>query len=130
MKIEEKEIDRVRDLICKIGLPAVLDDKSLIFFPIKVEEKTEETQEGVMLIETKKSHGSASLVKPGIVIYGPGKESINLAYASTEYSVPFDFDSHLRYIRSTKLTEEERSFMVGLECLLVRRENLLTSFFL
>jgi len=128
-KLESGEITKLRKMLERAEMSSNSGDSAAVFFPIKVEEKAEETQEGVLLLETKKS-GSSSLIKPGVLVFGSHNSATTMGYASMEYSIPFDLSSHFRFMEiGSRLTEEERSFLFDLECHLVNQKNVIASFF-
>jgi hypothetical protein len=133
MKIEEKRIKRVREILLESKLLDIVESRSILFFPIKIEEKVSETEMGVVLLESTKKEGSSKLVVPGLIVSDDDVTSptagVYLGYASIEYAVPFNVsDFHYFLNGRGSLTKKRLDELCELECLLIRKENSLISF--
>lgn len=131
MKVKREEVSRLSSALTSSSLMTMVSTKGLIFFPIESVEAAEETETGVILLEARKD-GSASLVKPGIVLSIGEKEevpTVMLAYASVEYAAPFSVKEYHEITKDEGfLQKEELDFLSGLDCLLIRKESVLAAF--
>jgi hypothetical protein len=133
MKVKREEIDRLMGSLRESGLMTMLDSRAVLFFPIESETKAEETESGVLLLETRKD-GASSLVRPGVTVSkGDSKKeevpSIGISYASVEYAAPFSVREYHDIAKDNGwLSDEDLEFLFGLDCLIIRKENVLLGF--
>jgi hypothetical protein len=131
MKIKREEISRALSALRISSLMTMAKGTGALFFPIESSAKIEETEKGVVLLETR-NQGAASLVKPGLVMLTGDKDeipSLFLAYATTEYAAPFSISEYHEITGDTGfLSDEQRTMLDQLDCLVVRKDSILVSF--
>jgi hypothetical protein len=134
MKIEEKRLKEIKDIIEKSGiLNSIETNDAELFFPIEIATREEETDSGVILLETmKRKEGFERYVKPGFTTYTDFDENkkkisklLKLSYVSTEYIIPFDIEQYTRLSGNMSLTEEEKSIIFQLECYIVKKSQII-----
>jgi hypothetical protein len=133
MKIKKEHIKEISDLLSRSGLSQSNDGKAFLFFPFEQKEKIEETESGVVLLEANDNkYGSKKLVKSGFIIDETGifSNSPSVAYVSDEYSIPFSLREHMEEFCfvENELTPDEKERLYGLDCLLVREQQVLAAF--
>lgn len=130
-RITKERVQSVAAAIGESGLMTMVGTKGTLFFPIDAPEKVSESEEGVILLETRKA-GSAALVKPGLILSIGERDNVPavlFGYVTTEYAVPFEV-SEYHAITGDRgfLSEEQVSELNDLECLMVKKESILVAF--
>ena len=132
-QIEEKKLQLYYDLILASELANMNSTKATLFFPIKQEEALDQTEEGLILLEAKKT-GSIKFIRPGFVLAtylddeGNEVKRLDLAYVTTEYATAFNIRDHYKYLRSTIIKKKDLEKLQDLECYLIRNETILGTF--
>jgi hypothetical protein len=130
MKIKKNEITKIRDILLGSSLMDITNKNSALFFPLEIEEISGTTEEGVVLLEVKQE-GSRSLVKTGLIVHvdDKGKKKVELALASTEYAPQMSLRSHLALTQeNNNLSDKSTETLSSLDCLIVKKEQLLVVF--
>jgi hypothetical protein len=131
--IEEKTIREYHDLILKSELTNMNILKATLFFPVLQGEEIDKTDEGVILLEAKKT-GAIKYIRPGFILAeytdnaGDIIKKLDFAYVTTEYATPFNIKDHYKFLSRTSLKRKELEKLVDLECYLVRNETILGTF--
>jgi len=130
MKIKKGDINKVKDILRESSLMLLTSDSSGLFFPLEADEVSGTTEEGVVLLEVKQE-GSRSLVKSGLLVHvdNRGKRRVELAHASTEYAPAFGLRAHIDITReNNNLSEKSIELLSTLDCIIVKREQILVTF--
>jgi hypothetical protein len=131
--IEESKIQEYYDLILKSDLAQMNSTKATLFFPLFQEEAVDQTEEGLILLEAKKT-GSIKFIRPGFILatYEDDDKNevkrLDLAYVTTEYATLFNIKDHYRYLKAPVLKKKDILKLSELECYLVRNETILGTF--
>jgi hypothetical protein len=131
--IEEKTIKEYHNLILKSELTNMNMIKATLFFPVLQGEEIDETDEGIILLEAKKT-GAIKYVRPGFILAdyldeaGNTVKKLDLAYVTTEYATPFNIKDHYKFLSGTNLKKKELEKLEDLECYLIRNETILGTF--
>lgn len=128
IKNEASELREFHALLSKANLGEFVSDESALFFPFEIGDKVEEKESGVILLETK-TEGSKNFVKPGFLVTALSGEPV-VAYVTTEYAVKLDIETHLSLFPNSKqgLNKKKLEALTGLDCFLVKRQQILASF--
>jgi hypothetical protein len=133
MKIKKEDLQKFKDILKDFKLPEnYKDQKAKLFFPIEASETVEDRDTGLILLEVKKE-GFAKLVQPGLTLI-PGKSERHfpaqavVAYATTEYKVPFNFKEHIKLMNLKSISEDNVDFINDHECYLLANQQILIEF--
>jgi hypothetical protein len=127
IKNEASALKEAFSIIKDANLGEITGGSSVLFFPFEIDQKVEERETGVILVEMK-TEGSKNLVKPGFLI-GPSFEP-EIAYVTTEYSIPIDIETHLGLFPNQKqsLNKKRLEVLKTYECSLIRSQQVLATF--
>lgn len=132
-QIEITNIEEYYNLIIKSELANMNSTKATLFFPIFQEEAIDQTEEGIILLEVKKT-GRIKYIRPGFILAhyvddeGNDVPQLDLAYVTTEYATVFNIRDHYKYLRNATLKKKDIKKLEELECYLVHNETILGTF--
>jgi len=127
IKNEATALREAYSIIRDANLGEITGGSSVLFFPFEIEQKVQEKESGIILVEMK-VEGSKNLVKPGFLV-GPNLEP-EIAYVTTEYSIGIDIETHLGLFPNQKqsLNKKKLEVLKTYECSLIRSQQVLATF--
>jgi hypothetical protein len=126
IKNESSALKEAFSFISNTNFGEITGGNSVLFFPFEIQDKIEERETGVILVEMK-TEGSKNFVKPGFLVSEAG---INIAYVSTEYSIKLDLETHFELFPNQKqsLNKKKLDIVKQYDCFLVRDVQVLAMF--